>query len=99
MTESATRVDCYAGASVRAVRPFAERCSAKAAQDIFFLAIVLHQQNSASYRYEAHYPLGRPNDDVAEEIPTHIQPDFKEALRCLFVDAYNAIAESVQACS
>jgi hypothetical protein len=59
----------------------------------YILGIVLHQQNSASYRYEAHYPLGRPNDDVAEEIPTHIQPDFKEALRCLFVDAYNATAE------
>jgi len=44
-------------------------------------------------QYEAHYPLGKPDDTVAEEIPEHIQPDFKEALRCRFVDAYNATAE------
>jgi len=30
---------------------------------------------------------------VAVEIPEHIQPDFKEALRCLWVNAYNASAE------
>jgi hypothetical protein len=44
-------------------------------------------------RYETHYPVGSPNDTVAPEIPEHIQPDFKEALRCLWVDAYNATAE------
>ena len=43
--------------------------------------------------YVEHYPLGKPNDSVACEIPEHIQPDFKEALRCLWVEAYNATAE------
>jgi hypothetical protein len=43
--------------------------------------------------YQEHYPLGKPDDSVALEIPDSIQPDFKEALRCRFVDAYNATAE------
>jgi hypothetical protein len=38
-------------------------------------------------------PRGSPNDDVAPEIPDHIQADFKEALRCMFVNAFNATAE------
>jgi hypothetical protein len=43
--------------------------------------------------YAQHYPIGKPNDDVAREIPSHIGADFKEALRCRFVDAYNATVE------
>jgi Domain of unknown function (DUF4145) len=43
--------------------------------------------------YEEHYPLGKPDDTVAPEIPEQIQSDFKEALRCLWVNAYNATAE------
>lgn len=43
--------------------------------------------------YSGHYPMGSPDDVVAAEIPTHIQADFKEALRCMFVTAYNATAE------
>jgi hypothetical protein len=43
--------------------------------------------------YIAHYPLGKPKEDVAAEIPEHIAADFKEALRCRWVDAYNATAE------
>jgi hypothetical protein len=49
--------------------------------------------NMAVAQYVSHYPLGSPDDTVAEEIPEHIQLDFKEALRCMFVDAYNATAE------
>lgn len=52
--------------------------------------------------YRQHYPLGKPNDEMAPEIPTHIADDFKEALRCQFVKAYNATVEmcrrAVQAC-
>jgi len=46
-----------------------------------------------SYDYFEHYPLGKPNDDVASEIPEHIRADFREALRCRFVDANNATVE------
>jgi len=43
--------------------------------------------------YEAHYPLGEPNDSVSEHVPETIAADFKEALRCHWVKAYNATAE------
>jgi hypothetical protein len=44
-------------------------------------------------KYIKHYPAGKPNDDVAPEVPIRIAEDFKEALRCRWVDAYNATAE------
>ena len=59
----------------------------------YILGIVNHGANQTTYVYEEHYPIGTPDDDVASEIPKHIQPDFKEALRCLWVNAYNATAE------
>lgn len=58
------------------------------------LGMATHPDGShPSYWYKTHYPLGRPNDEVAPEIPEAIKADFKEALRCLWVDAYNATAE------
>jgi hypothetical protein len=39
---------------------------------------------------EGVYPLGRPNDSVALEVPPLIADDFKEALRCEWVKAYKA---------
>ena len=60
----------------------------------YILATVIYPQNTgAGHRYMGHYPLGAPNQTVADEIPDHIKNDFKEALRCIFVDAYNATAE------
>jgi hypothetical protein len=59
----------------------------------YILAILRLQVHQGHLQYVEHYPLGKPDDTVAPEIPEHIQPDFKEALRCLFVDAYNATAE------
>jgi hypothetical protein len=52
-----------------------------------------HPNNPNYLVYDTHYPVGEPDDEVAAEIPPHIQPDFREALRCRFVDAYNATAE------
>jgi hypothetical protein len=49
--------------------------------------------NRYQWKYFAHYPLGVPDDTVAEEIPDEIKPDFREALRCRFVNAYNATIE------
>jgi hypothetical protein len=40
--------------------------------------------------YETHYPIGKPNDDVDAEIPETIANDFKEALRCVWLDCYKA---------
>jgi len=45
--------------------------------------------------YEKHYPLGTPNDNVSEHIPESIAEDFREALRCRFV---NALCATVVMC-
>lgn len=55
---------------------------------------VSHGETKKVYaKYEEHYPVGKPDDDVAEEVPVHIAIDFKEALRCRWVDGYNATVE------
>ena len=63
----------------------------------YILAIIKTQTRLGSYTtdwvYETHYPLGEPNDSVDEEIPENIRNDFSEALRCQWVNAYNATAE------
>ena len=51
------------------------------------------RSDRGGYVYEVHYPLGTPDDSVAQEIPEEIKPDFQEALRCRFVKAYNATVE------
>ena len=61
----------------------------------YILAIIKTEstQNDSRWVYDIHYPIGRPDDRVSTEIPSFIQNDFKEALRCLWVDAFNATAE------
>jgi Domain of unknown function (DUF4145) len=59
----------------------------------YILAIIRFNQYTGSFNYVEHYPLGKPDDNVATEIPDTIKPDFKEALRCRFVNAYNATVE------
>jgi hypothetical protein len=60
----------------------------------YILSLVDHPQNlMAGFIYREHYPIGAPDQTVATEIPEHIADDFKEALRCIFVDSYNATAE------
>jgi hypothetical protein len=59
----------------------------------YILALARFLSGLDTLYYQEHYPLGAPNDTVADEIPEHIKPDFKEALRCFWVKAYNATAE------
>jgi hypothetical protein len=59
----------------------------------YILGIAEQQNQMIRYKYLEHYPIGSPDETVAEEIPDHIKDDFKEALRCLWVKAYNATAE------
>jgi hypothetical protein len=42
------------------------------------------------YNYEAHYPLGKPNDSVDLTVPEKIAEDFREALRCQWIRAFKA---------
>lgn len=50
-------------------------------------------RDSPDAKYLTHYPIGKPSNTVAAEIPPHIAADFMEALRCRYVDAYNATVE------
>jgi hypothetical protein len=57
---------------------------------------ILRAKSSGSgiqWVYDIHYPVGWPDDTVADEIPDAIKPDFQEALRCRWVKAYNATVE------
>ncbi len=54
----------------------------------YVLAIAKRPGSGMPYNYEAHYPLGKPNDSVDEAVPTEIRPDFSEALRCHWIQAY-----------
>jgi hypothetical protein len=59
----------------------------------FILGITEQPSNGGNHIYKEHYPVGSPDETVADEVPDHIKEDFKEALRCLWVKAYNATAE------
>jgi hypothetical protein len=59
----------------------------------FILGVVSLNGGHTALIYEGHYPLGSPDETVANEVPEHIKLDFQEALRCQFVKAYNATAE------
>jgi hypothetical protein len=56
----------------------------------FILGCVAKSEEHGKWEYRLHYPLGTPDDTVADEIPPHIASDFSEALRCLWVKAYRA---------
>jgi hypothetical protein len=47
-------------------------------------------RNGHEWGLEGVYPLGKPNDSVAPEVPPLIASDFQEALRCEWVKAYKA---------
>lgn len=47
----------------------------------------------AGWVYDTHYPLGKPNDSVNEDIPEGPRLDFQEAIRCRWINAYNATIE------
>lgn len=59
----------------------------------YILGIVIMRHAQRECTYEAHYPLGKPNDTLAEGIPDEIASDFREALRCRWVEAFNATVE------
>jgi hypothetical protein len=57
----------------------------------YILGIVKRDaQQQSRCEHVEYYPLGKPNDDVALEIPENIAADFKEALRCRWVEAFKA---------
>jgi hypothetical protein len=61
----------------------------------YILGILESKQSGTGIQwvYATHYPLEKPDDRVADEIPSEIKPDFQEALRCRWIKAYNATVE------
>jgi hypothetical protein len=59
----------------------------------YILGAVVRDTNNQRCEYLEHYPLDKPEDKVASEIPERIGADFKEALSCRWVKAFNATAE------
>jgi hypothetical protein len=55
-----------------------------------FVLVVGHRQGGTPFALKDFYPLGKPNDQVDAAVPTKIAEDFKEALRCRWIDAYKA---------
>ena len=58
-----------------------------------FILGILRQglrNNTWQWFYEAHYPIGFPQDDVSEDVPPSVKEDFKEVLRCRWVMAFKA---------
>ncbi len=68
----------------------AARCTACNGYILAILKTVRVTSQSSKYVYECHYPLGAPDDSIADGIPESIAGDFKEALRCHWVKAWKA---------
>jgi hypothetical protein len=67
----------------------------------FIVGILKRQPNTGGgsfWAYEAHYPLGKPSDGVNEDVPEGPRLDFSEAIRCRWVNAYNATIEMCRRC-
>jgi Domain of unknown function (DUF4145) len=73
--------------------PRGERLGGMQCQGCLNYILAVFITSGHMFQYVRHFPLGKPDETVAEEIPDGIKGDFKEALRCRFVDAYNATAE------
>jgi hypothetical protein len=73
--------------------PTGQRMAGLQCQGCLGFILGVFSSQGHNLHYVTHHPLGKPDDKVAPEIPAHIQPDFREALRCRFVDGYNATAE------
>jgi hypothetical protein len=59
----------------------------------FILAIlktVPVNSNARQFVYDRHYPLGKPDDSVSDDVPSEIREDSKEALRCHWIGAFKA---------
>ena len=55
----------------------------------FILGLAEYEQRTG-LTYLEHFPVGMPDDAVAEEVPTAIADEFSEALRCFWVKSYKA---------
>ena len=69
-------------------------CNATQCEACKKFALVVGNRNQSNgnvpFTLKAFYPLGRPSDDVDTAVPKEIAEDFREALRCKWVEARKA---------
>ena len=68
----------------------AAQCIACHEYILAILSTVEAGRNAVRWVYNSHYPLGRPNDAVSDDIPTQVRSDFQEAIRAEWIKAYKA---------
>jgi hypothetical protein len=56
----------------------------------YILAVLKRNPDSNYFNYEAHYPLGKPNDNLSTDIPVPVRPEFQEAIRCRWIHSLKA---------
>jgi hypothetical protein len=58
----------------------------------FALVVGIRNQShgNVGFTLRAFYPLGRPNDEADPAVPKEIAEDYREALRCKWIEAYKA---------
>ena len=70
-------------------------CNAAQCEACKQFVLVVGERNTAAggnvpFNLKGFHPLGRPDDRVDPAVPKEIAEDFREALRCRFVEAYKA---------
>lgn|SRR6266566_2944339 len=68
----------------------AARCIACHRYILAIVKAVSTGQSSFQWVYEAHFPLGDPDDALSEDIPLAVRTDFQEAIRAEWIRAYKA---------
>ncbi len=64
--------------------------SAKAKEFVLVVGQRVPSTGDNNFSLVAVYPLGKPNDFVDETVPPEIASDFREALRCQWIEAHKA---------
>jgi hypothetical protein len=77
-------------AEERSYRVFRVAAAMRCQGCLKFILGIVRKGSDNIWHYEAHYPLGKPSDEVDNHVPPSIASDFAEALRCLWVRSFKA---------
>jgi hypothetical protein len=55
-----------------------------------FILGCVNRTGNTVWTYHSHFPLGKPDDSVAPEVPANVAADFQEALKCRWLDCFKA---------
>lgn len=68
----------------------ASRCIACNGYILAILKAIQVNRNTTQFVYDAHFPVGEPDDNLPMEIPPEIATDFREAIRAQWIKAFKA---------